>query len=134
MSSFTSESSLEKREACANDRSGFGDEVVVGMADDADGLLVRRDKGATWTRQGSSVDIWLGPFFGRSEDEMVVVGKNGAFKTGNAGDTWTKIADLRPNGPGFSFKPNWFGCYAWDPVNNILYASSMGNPVYKLEL
>ncbi len=101
---------------------------------DANGLLVSRDKGATWKRQGSSVDIWLGPFFGPSESEMVVVGNNGAFKTGNAGDTWTKIADLRPNGPGFSFKPNWFGCYAWDPVNNILYASAMGNPVYKLEL
>ena len=101
---------------------------------DSSGLLVSRDKGATWKRQGSSVDIWLGPFFGRNESEMVVVGKNGAFKTGDAGATWTKIGDLRPNGPGFSFKPNWFGCYAWDPVNNILYASAMGNPVYKLEL
>ena len=28
------------------------------------------------------------------------------------------------------------GCMvvAWDPVNNILYASTMGNPVFKLEL
>ena len=32
------------------------------------------------------------------------------------------------------FTPNWFGCYAWDPVNHVLYASSMGNPVYRLDL
>ncbi|HTI72079.1 MAG TPA: hypothetical protein VMF06_19040 [Candidatus Limnocylindria bacterium] len=101
---------------------------------DAKGLLVSPDKGVTWKRQGSSVNIWLGPFFGRKETEMVVVGENGAYKTGDAGTTWAKIGDLRPNGPGFSFKPNWFGCYAWDPINNILYASAMGNPAYKLEL
>ena len=32
------------------------------------------------------------------------------------------------------FTPHWFGCYAWDPINNILYASAMGNPIYKMEL
>jgi len=34
----------------------------------------------------------------------------------------------------FTFSPNWFGCYAWDPENNILYASAMGNPVYRFDL
>ena len=43
-------------------------------------------------------------------------------------------ARLKPKEGGFVFTPNWFGCYAWDPLKNILYASSMGNPVYKLEL
>jgi hypothetical protein len=40
------------------------------------------------------------------------------------------------NTPGgfWNFSPNWFGCYAWDPVNKILYASGLGNPVYKIEL
>ena len=47
---------------------------------------------------------------------------------------WKQVANLKPKEGGFVFTPNWFGCYAWDPVNNILYASAMGNPVYKLEL
>jgi hypothetical protein len=98
------------------------------------GLLVSKDQGATWKEQGAPVNIWLGPYFGKDEKEMVVVGKDGVFISKNAGGTWTKAAGLKPSGRGFSFGPNWFGCYAWDPVNNILYASSMGNPVYKLKL
>ena len=52
----------------------------------------------------------------------------------DAGATWKHVADLKPNGDGFHFTPEWFGCYAWDPVNEVLYASSMGNPVYRLVL
>ena len=97
------------------------------------GLLVSGDLGANWQVQGTAVNIWQGPFFGRDEKEMLVVGKDGAFTTKNAGETWTRAASLKPKEGGFAFTPNWFGCYAWDPVNNILYASAMGNPVYKLE-
>ena len=98
------------------------------------GLLVSRDQGATWQAQGAAVNIWQGPFFGRDEKEMLVVGRDGAFVTRNAGADWKQVADLKPKERGFVFTPNWFGCHAWDPVNNILYASAMGNPVYKLEL
>lgn len=80
------------------------------------------------------MNLWQGPFFGRDEKEMLVVGKDGAFVTKDAGATWKQTASLKPKESGFLFTPNWFGCYAWDPVNNILYASSMGNPVYKMEL
>ena len=100
----------------------------------ANGLLVSKDKGVTWKSQGTVVDIWQGPFFGPDEKEMVVVGKNGVFMTKNAGETWRQVAQLKPKEGGFVFTPNWFGCYAWDPVNNILYASAMGNPVYMLQL
>ena len=44
------------------------------------------------------------------------------------------MADLKPKERGFVFTPDWFGSYAWDPVDNILYASAMGNPVYRMEL
>jgi photosystem II stability/assembly factor-like uncharacterized protein len=98
------------------------------------GLLVSKDLGASWQQQGSAVNIWLGPFFGRNEKEMLVVGQDGVFKTRDAGELWTQVSSLKPKEGGFVFTPNWFGCYAWDPVNNILYASSMGNPVYRLEL
>ena len=98
------------------------------------GLLVSKDKGASWQGQGTAVNIWLGPFFGRDDKEMVVVGKDGIFLTKNAGESWARVAGLKPKEGNYVFSPNWFGCYAWDPLNRILYASAMGNPVYRLEL
>ena len=98
------------------------------------GLVISSDLGASWQAQGAAVNIWQGPFFGRDEKEMLVVGKDGAFITRNAGEAWKQVASLKPKERGFVFTPNWFGCYAWDPVNNILYASAMGNPVYRMEL
>ena len=63
-----------------------------------------------------------------------MVGKDGVFLTKDAGATWKLVAGLKPKEGGFVFTPNWFGCYAWDPVNDLLYASAMGNPVYQLKL
>jgi hypothetical protein len=100
----------------------------------ATGLLVSKDLGATWQSQGGEVNIWLGPFFGANEKEMVVVGKDGVFRTKNAGETWTRATGLKPKEGNYTFNANWFGCYAWDPVNQALYVSAMGNPVYRLEL
>jgi hypothetical protein len=100
----------------------------------AKGLLISKDLGATWQDHGASVNVWLGPFFGATEKDMIVVGSEGAFLTKDAGATWKKVAPLRPNIKGFAFTPNWFGCYAWDPVHNVLYASSMGNPVFRIGL
>jgi photosystem II stability/assembly factor-like uncharacterized protein len=100
----------------------------------ATGLLVSKDKGASWQPQGTAVDVWQGPFFGHDEKAMVVIGSDGIFMTKTAGETWTHVAGLKSKEGNYVFSSNWFGCYAWDPVNNILYTSSMGNPVYKLEL
>jgi hypothetical protein len=98
------------------------------------GLLVSRDKGGSWQEKGATVNIWQGPFFGRDEKEMLVVGKDGVFITKDSGSTWKRVAGLKSKESGFVFSPDWFGCYAWDPVNDIVYASAMGNPVYKLDL
>ena len=98
------------------------------------GLLVSKDKGASWQPQGAAVNVWQGPFFGHDEKDIVVVGKDGVFISKNAGETWTRAAGLKSKEGGFVFTPNWFGCYAWDPVNRILYASAMGNPVFRIEL
>lgn len=97
------------------------------------GLLVSKDKGATWRSQGAAVNIWLGPFFGRGENDMAVVGTEGVNVTHDAGEIWTRVAAIKPKTGGFSFSPNWFGCYAWDSINDVIYASAMGNPVYKLK-
>ena len=98
------------------------------------GLLVSRDGGASWEAQGGEVNIWLGPFFGRDEKEMAVVGPEGAFLTKDGGETWARVAGLKPKEGNYTFTPNWFGCYAWDPVHHLLYASAMGNPVYETPL
>ena len=100
----------------------------------AEGLLVSKDGGASWQPQGAAVNIWLGPFFGRDDQEIVVVGNAGVFMTKDAGGTWTRVAGLKPKEGNFVFSPNWFGCYAWDPVNHVLYGSAMGNPVFRLQL
>ena len=100
----------------------------------ATGLLVSKDKGAHWQPQGATVNIWQGPFFGHDEKEMMIIGSDGIFMTKTAGESWMHVVDLKPKEGSFAFTPNWFGCYAWDPVNNILYASAMGNPIYKMEL
>ena len=60
------------------------------------GLLVSKDKGATWQVQGAPLDIWQGPFFGRDEKEMLVVGESGIHLTKDAGATWRRVADLKP--------------------------------------
>jgi photosystem II stability/assembly factor-like uncharacterized protein len=52
------------------------------------GLLVSTDTGANWQEQGTSVNIWHGPFFGRDGKEMLVVGKEDAFMTKDSGTTW----------------------------------------------
>ena len=82
----------------------------------ATGLLVSKDKGASWQPQGAVVNIWQGPFFGSNEKEMVVVGKDGVFMTQNSGETWTRSTGLKPKEGNYEFSPNWFGCYAWDPI------------------
>jgi hypothetical protein len=64
---------------------------------------------------------------------MAVIGNEGVYVTQHAGNTWTRVAALKPKNAGFSFSPNWFGCYTWDPVHNAFYASAMGNPVFKLK-
>ena len=98
------------------------------------GVIVSRDLGATWQQNGAGLNIWQGPFFGRDENEMVVVGRDGIFQSRDGGRSWTRVAELKSKGPGFLFTPNWFGCYAWDPIHNSIYASAMGNPVYRLDL
>ncbi len=98
------------------------------------GLLVSKDKGATWKPQGASANIWLGPFFGATESDMAVVGSEGVNMTRNGGKSWKRVAAAMPKSSGFSFSANWFGCYAWDPVHGVIYASAMGNPVYRLKL
>lgn len=95
------------------------------------GLLVSRDRGATWALQGQEVECSYGPYFGKDEMHIVVVGKNGFYLTADGGQKWDQAAPLPPD-----FRvtmPGWFLNFGWDPHADIFYASCMGKPAYKYQ-
>jgi Uncharacterized protein related to plant photosystem II stability/assembly factor len=99
------------------------------------GLLVSKDKGATWETQGSAIDILHGPQFGADEKTMVIVNNSGMHKSVDAGATWELITPLTSRPAQYPIGDvSWFGRYAWDPINNVCYATAIGNPVFKKEL
>jgi BNR/Asp-box repeat len=97
------------------------------------GLLVSRDRGQTWSLEGMPVSAVFGPLFGRNSGRlalhMVVVGKQGFQETIDGGKTWQVVAPLPAD-----FHVGIVGpSYAWDPVANVFYASSMGKDTLKFE-
>ncbi len=106
----------------------------VGYVLSDEGLLVTKDKGATWMRQGSPVQAMAGPYFGKIASHLLVVGNDGVLETTDGGETWKNIAALPPDYPriaqlGRGAQPS----FAFDPARNILYASFMGKPAYKMQ-
>jgi acetyl esterase/lipase len=95
-----------------------------------EGILVSKDRGATWSPRGARVSAWFGPFFGRNEKHMVVVGKEGFHETTDGGDTWSLAAPL-PDVQ--DFNDRWYSNYAWDWRAGIFYASRMGKPAYRFQ-
>jgi photosystem II stability/assembly factor-like uncharacterized protein len=97
-----------------------------------DGMLVSKDKGATWTKQGTAVDATIGPMIDPKNDKhFAAAGMKGVFETTDAGETWKHVVKIPP---GFSMpKAGWFANVAWDPARRIFYASQMGKPTYKFE-
>jgi photosystem II stability/assembly factor-like uncharacterized protein len=98
-----------------------------------DGMLVSRDKGATWAKQGTAVDATIGPMFDpRDEKHLAAAGAKGIFETRDGGETWAKVAAALPEK--FSLpKPGWFANVDWDPGRGLFYASQMGKGTYRLE-
>jgi photosystem II stability/assembly factor-like uncharacterized protein len=108
----------------------------------AEGLIVSKDKGKTWQLQGTSVDAIMGPFFGKDEKHIVVVGLKGFAETTDGGKTWKNVmslagleAELDPNTYYHSNKcpVSWRDNFAWDPMGNVFYHSRMTDSVRKYE-
>jgi hypothetical protein len=100
-----------------------------------DGVTVTRDRGRTWRRMGRPVrEPFLGPYFGRNKNTMVVVSRDGWFRTADAGGTWTKIAEFwNPDEPGARLQiGNLRG--SWDPIRDVLYIGLLGKDAYRLRL
>ena len=86
------------------------------------GLLVSRDQGKTWAVQGQPVAAIVGPMWGKTADQLIVVGKAGFHESKDGGQTWQVVAPLPAGFSVGGVGPN----YAWDPLADIFYASSMG--------
>jgi len=93
------------------------------------GLLVSKDTGKTWDIQGVPVAAVHGPYWGKKADHMMVVGKDGFQETTDGGKTWKKAAPLPEGFKAGGVGPN----YAWDSVNDIFYASSMGKDTFRYQ-
>ena len=97
------------------------------------GLMVSADQGKTWKVQCDVAGAAWGPYFGKDENDFVVVNKEGFRQTLDGGKTWKLIA---PYPPGLRSECNnrgWFLNFAWDPIGKVCYASKMGLPTWKCE-
>jgi photosystem II stability/assembly factor-like uncharacterized protein len=109
----------------------------VGYWMSKDHVLFSKDKGASWSVLGSPVRAAWGPYFGKTEKHLVVVGKEGFMETQDGGLSWKVAAPLPdpsnsawPASEGLD-RPGWFLNFAWDPNADIFYASKMGKAAVK---
>jgi photosystem II stability/assembly factor-like uncharacterized protein len=94
------------------------------------GVLVSRDKGATWSALGTPVDATHGPIFDTAK-HFVVIGESGFSETKDGGATWQPAAPLPA---GFTLPANRVGPnFAWDARADIFYASTMTKPTFKYQ-
>jgi photosystem II stability/assembly factor-like uncharacterized protein len=94
------------------------------------GLAISRDKGLTWTVPGAAIAATHGPYFGKDEQHLVIGSKDGVFKSEDGGQKWDNVAPLPV---GFTINQNGqsYANLAWDPLHDVLYASTMGKPTYR---
>jgi len=100
-----------------------------------EGLITSADKGATWQVTGTAVDAEWGPLFGKDEKHIVVANYTGFLQTTDGGKTWNHIAPMIPfDGHWIPKRPGQYLNIGWDPEADILYASQLGCPTYRLQL
>ena len=98
-----------------------------------EGLLVSKDRGATWSVQGKPVAATIGPMIDpRNEKRIAVAGLKGITRSNDGGETWNPVVAALPKG--FTMpQAGWYSNVAWDPVRDVFYASMMGRATYRLE-
>jgi len=102
-----------------------------------EGVIVSTN-GKDWKLTGKGPEnAVFGPYFGATEQEFMVVSDKAFFLTHDGGKTWDDVApaffppETRWRG---NFARGQFSYFGWDPKRNFLYASSLGNSIYRLEL
>lgn len=103
-------------------------------------VMVSKNACQSWKIQGEAapdVDAWAGPWFGKDENHIFVVGLKGIFETRDGAATWRKAADLPGKLKGkfgnrsrsFRQGPN----FGYDPAKDIMYIAMLGVPAYRFE-
>jgi photosystem II stability/assembly factor-like uncharacterized protein len=96
-------------------------------------LIVSKDKGATWTKQGTTTDAAWGPLFGKDEKHLITMAKKGMIREStDAGETWKDVIAVPAKGYDTS-RPGWFTNIAYDPKSDTFYVSKMGLPALKYQ-
>ena len=101
-----------------------------------EGLIVSKDRGETWSVQGKPIAAKNGASIGpmidpRDDKRIAAAGSKGVFRSDDGGETWTNVAALPK---GFNMpRDGWYSNVAWDPVNDVFYASMMGKATYRME-
>lgn len=101
--------------------------------------IVVTDNGRDWKLLGAALkDASAGPYFGKTESDLMVVTPDGYFLTRDAAKTWRKVADyfVAPDmagSSGYDGNGRWRH-FAWDPVNNFLYTSGNSGGAFRLQL
>lgn len=97
------------------------------------GVIVS-DNGRDWALLGSPLpNANWGPYFGATEQDLLVVTDKGVHVSADGAKTWTWVAPPPPRV--WLGNPRTFGvCFAWDFANRILYAAHASSGCYRLRL
>jgi photosystem II stability/assembly factor-like uncharacterized protein len=94
------------------------------------GVAISADTGKTWALMGPDIKATHGPYFGVEQQHLIVGSPDGLFESKDAGESWEKVAPL-PEGFAINKSGQSYANFAWDPLHDVLYASSMGKPTYR---
>ena len=103
------------------------------------GVIWSGDSGESWQLLGQSLKglLW-GPYFGRSEQSLMVVNQQGFHISTDHGRSWKKVADFfAPPDSNVEGQYNVLhptNSYGWDEKRGILYAAGLGGHAYKLKI
>lgn len=110
----------------------------VGYFLSAKGVLVSKDKGLTWEVQGNAVpdpSAWVGPYFGKDDKHLFVVGKEGIQETMDGGATWKVVTPLPKAIAEKEFKQNWGNgpCLGYDIKGDTFYISFPASLMFRYQ-
>jgi hypothetical protein len=92
-------------------------------------LIVSRDKGATWEKQGDLKDGRCGPIFGKDARHLLVLTGSAIVESTDGGATRPIKTALPKDLKGVSAL-SWL---EFDPSHDVVYVMKMGSQLYKLE-
>jgi photosystem II stability/assembly factor-like uncharacterized protein len=97
-------------------------------------LIVSKDGGKTWTKQGKNVDAAWGPLFGKDEKHIITLGRFGIItESVDSGETWKELTAFHLGKDYTVSIPGWFINLGYDPKGDVFYVSRMGAHAFKYQ-